>query len=400
VKSLTLRSLFQFSGTVVDEFLVKEVGVQVKMRRDLRCGLSCPHCGGKLLRHRESQLTVFDLPVVDQLAVWVTLPVLQGRCTQCQTMSTVRPAEIHPTRNATWRLMRTVAAWASTCPARKVAAMFEISESTVRRYEQDILEAELPEPDFNGLEVLMVDEKAVRKKHGYVTVVLNGLTGELLHMAEGKKKESLARFFAKLTSAQKESIHSVCLDRAGAYRKVAQEQVPQAQIIFDRFHIMANLNAALDEVRRSEWRNAKQEGKRAIKGSRFLIAASAERLDESGRERLEELQSLNENLSTAYVLKEEFRLIYKDTFTETTARRRMRRWCRTTKAAGIKPLERFAKGIERDFDEVLAFFKQRLTSGKIEAFNNQIARLIHRACGMTNLRHLFLKMRAQSIQQI
>ena len=59
-----------------------------------------------------------------------------------------------------------------------------------------------------------------------------------------------------------------------------------------------------------------------------------------------------------------------------------------------------AKGILRDLKEVTAYFRHRVTSGRIEAFNNQIARVIHRACGMTNLRHLFLKMRAQSLKQI
>ncbi len=86
----------------------------------------------------------------------------------------------------------------------------------------------------------------------------------------------------------------------------------------DRFHIIANLNAAIDEVRRSEWRSAKAEG----------------------------------------------------------------------------------KGLLRELPAVTAFFKHRIASGRIESFNNQIAGLIHRACGMTYLKHLFLKMRAQSLQQI
>jgi transposase len=73
---------------------------------------------------------------------------------------------------------------------------------------------------------------------------------------------------------------------------------------------------------------------------------------------------------------------------------------RGTLASGIAPLVRFAKGLLRDLPAVTAFFKHRITSGRIEAFNNQIARLIHRACGMTNLQHLFLKMRAQSLKQI
>ena len=117
-------------------------------------------------------------------------------------------------------------------------------------------------------------------------------------------------------------------------------------------------------------------------------------------QRLLELTRLNERLSQAYILKEEFRAIYTMATSIRSARARMRRWCDTVLASGIAPLVRFAKGVLRDLKEITAYFRHRITSGRIEAFNNQIARLIHRACGMTNLRHLFLKMRAQSLKQI
>ncbi|TAF24759.1 MAG: ISL3 family transposase [Verrucomicrobia bacterium] len=278
--------------------------------------------------------------------------------------------------------------------------MFDIGESTVRRYETDVLEAELPEPDLGNLEVLLVDEKSVRKGHGYVTVVLNGRTGELLHMAEGKKKESLESFFATLSDLQKASILAVCIDLNGAYHSVLAEQIPKAEVVHDRFHIIANLNAAIDEVRRSEWRSAEAEGKKVIKGSRYLLMMGHENLDDAGIERLRELTRLNAKLSASYLLKEEFRLIYSTTLSMDWARKRMRQWCTTVEASGIALLIQFAKGLLRDLPAVTAFFKHRITSGRIEAFNNQIARLIHRACGMTNLKHLFLKMRAQSLKQI
>ena len=400
MKSLNLKALYEFAGCVVDKILVEMIGVQVKMRRDRRCKPRCPGCEVILNEVREGEICVFDLPMADKTAVWVTLPAVQGRCPKCGELSTPRPPEIHPTRNATWRLMRWVAAWASICPASEVAEMFEIGESTVRRYETDVLEADLPEPDLDGLEVLLVDEKSVRKGHGYVTVVLNGRTGELLHMAEGKKKESLESFLATLTKEQKNSIRAVCIDRNGAYRSVLAEQLPKAEIVHDRFHIMANLNSAIDEVRRSEWRSAKAEGKKVIKGSRYLLMMNRENLDESGRDRLLEITRLNEKLSTAYVLKEDFRAIYTHSPSVRAARARIRRWHDAVLASGIAPLIRFAKGVMRDIKEVTAYFKHRVTSGRIEAFNNQIARLIHRACGMTNLKHLFLKMRAQSLKQI
>jgi transposase len=400
VKTFNIKALFKFAGCVVRKILVEGVGVQVAMRRDGRSKPRCPNCEVALNVVREGEIAIYDLPIADKAAVWITLPAIQGRCPKCYELSTPRPPEVHPTRNATWRLMRAVATWASVCPASAVAIIFEISEATVRRYERDVLEADLPEPDFDNLEILLIDEKSVRKGHGYVTVVLNGLTGELLHMAEGKKKESLESFFAKLTDAQKASIRAVCIDRNGAYRSVLREELPKAEVVHDRFHIIANLNAALNEVRRSEWRAARAEGKKAIKGSRFLLTAGRENLDDDGLTRLLELTAINANISTAYILKEEFRHIYAVATSPRSGAMRLRRWCSLVEASGIAPLCRFARGILRDLPAITAFFKHRITSGRIESFNNQIARVIHRACGMTNLKHLFLKMRAQSLKQI
>ena len=87
-----------------------------------------------------------------------------------------------------------------------------------------------------------------------------------LHMAEGKKKESLESFFCLLTDRHKASVRAVCIDLNGAYRSVLRENLPGAEVVHDRFHIIA----ALDEVRRSEWRAVNGEGKKVIKDSRFL----------------------------------------------------------------------------------------------------------------------------------
>lgn len=400
MRSFNIKVLFKLSGCVVEKLVVEDIGVQVKMRSDARCRPCCPNCHSPLSEHRKGSIAVFDLPLADKTAVWITLPAIQGRCPRCRCFVTQRPPEVHPLRNATWRLMRRVASWASVCPATTVAAMFDLSESTVRRYELDVLHADLPEPRFDGIEVLLIDEKAVRKGHGYVTVVLNGQTGELLHMAEGKKKESLAAFFDKLTPEQRRSIRAVCIDRNGAYRSVLRERLPHAEVIHDRFHLIANLNAALDEVRRSEWRKAQEQGKRVIKGSRFLITTGREKLDDDGRQRLIELTTLNEPIALSYILKEDFRWIYSSCHGVTEAIRKLRRWCRSALASGILPLCRFAKGLLKDLSAAAAYFRHRITSGLIEGFNNQIARLIHRSCGITNLDYLFYKMRAQSLQQI
>lgn len=398
MKTLNIKELFELSGCVVEKLLVEEVGVQVKMRPDKRCKPRCPECGSRLKEHSKRQLLAADLPLADKTTVWLTLPAIQGRCSSCRCFLTQRPPEIHPTRNVTWRFMQVVAKWAAICPASEVAAMFNISESTVRRYEVEILKAKLPPPKLDGLQVLLIDEKAVRKGHGYLTVVLNGRTGELLHMAEGKKKQSLESFFAKLSAAQKASIRAVCIDRNGAYRAVLNEQLPHAEVVHDRFHLVANLNAAIDEVRRSEWRQAKDQGKRVIKGSRYLLSSGVENLGQAGKQRLLQLMKLNRRLSQAYILKEQFRAIYASPQSAPHATVQLQSWCETVFASGIAPVCRFARGLLKDLAAAAAFFNYRITAGPIEAFNNQIARLIHRSCGIANLDYLFLKMRGR--QQI
>jgi transposase len=94
--------------------------------------------------------------------------------------------------------MRMISAWAAHAPATQIAAIYEISDSTVRLYDKEVLKTDLPPPNLDHLRTLLVDEKAVRRGHNYVTIVLNGDTGELLYMAEGKKREVLDRFFEQL----------------------------------------------------------------------------------------------------------------------------------------------------------------------------------------------------------
>jgi len=115
-------------------------------------------------------------------------------------------------------------------------------------YDKEVLQKDLPPPDLDDLRTLLIDEKAVRRGHNYVTIVLNGDTGELLYMAEGKKREVIDQFFAQLTVEQKNRVEAVGIDRSGAYQSSVEEHLPEAAIVYDRFHLMLNLNQAVDEV--------------------------------------------------------------------------------------------------------------------------------------------------------
>jgi transposase len=328
--------------------------------------------------------------------VYISYPSIQGCCSGCKRYKTVRPAEIHPTRKATWRLMRFVSLLARYVPLDAMSALIEVPAATAWRYDRDVLEADLPEPDLDGIEAILVDEKAVRRGHNYVTLVLNAETGELLHMTEGKKKASLEAFFDKLNDTQKSSIKAVCIDRNGAYAAAIQEHLPDADIVYDKFHLISNLGKAVDEVRRTEYREASAEMKNVIKGQRFNLLRHPENLAPSGELALRGLLEINEKINIAYLLKDQFRFVW-DYQKAGWARRYLKQWISWARESGVATMERFANGIERDIERIVAWCRHRITNGRIEGFNSTISRLIFKARGIRSLDYLFLKLRQESL---
>ena len=313
--------------------------------------------------------------------MFVTYPAIQGRCSSCDCYHTVKPAEIHPTRKATWRLMRYVSLLARFVPMDAMKGICSVPAATAWRYDKDVLERDLPEPNLDGLKAILVDEKSIGRGHQYITLVLNAKTGELLHLHEGKKRESLGAFFDKLTEEQKQSIKAVCIDRAGSYMSAVKQWLPKAEIVFDRFHLMQNLGKAIDEVRRQEHREASEEDRKVIKGSRYNLLRNSENLPEDKEADLHKLLDINENLNIAYILKEQFRITWTYCYAA-NSKRFLMGWVEQVRESGIEPLIKFANGIERDIEGIVSWCRHYLTNGPIEGFNSIVSRILFKARGI------------------
>jgi len=347
-----IRRLFAFAEYVIDKVTMASDVTQVFLRRDRRFRLRCPACGGKMARNRVDLRTAKDLPLGTAGLVILTYEAVQGRCSRCGTFATIHPPGIDPHARATRRLMHFVCRLGRHMPLSHIPEILPISEATAGRWDRKVLQEHLPEPNLENLLILLIDEKAVRRRHGYVTLVMNGETGELLHLAEGKKKESLLSFFDKLSEDQKKRIVAVAIDRAGAYREVVREELPHADVVYDKFHLIANYNEVIDKVRRQEWHKASEEDKGVIKGQRYNLFRNPENRTAPQRRSLYALLRMNRNLAVVYILKDAF---------------------------------------------VLNYCKHRITLGPLESFNNTVSRIIHRACGIKDLDYLFLKLRQESL---
>lgn len=392
-----LQALFQSEGYRVDTILSDGQVAQATLSWDSRKKPRCTYCGEKMRINRIENQAASDLPLGCASVVVVAYEAVQGYCKKCNCHRTCRPLGIVPHHHATLRLMRHVSLLCRWLPVSRVCEVVPVPPSTAARYDRHILKTELPEPCLDDLGAIIIDEKHIGKSGGFITLVLHARSGELLYLAEGRSKEALDGFFAKLTDEQKSGIHAVAIDRSNSYRSAVESHLPHAQIVFDKFHLIANFGDVIDAVRRRSYHQAMEADRAFIKGQRFNLLRNQENLSEKGRMDLQTLLEANKDLSAAYVLKDQLKEIWTYSYTACAAKA-LARWISMALSTGIRELARFAKGLERAKDEILAFCKHRITSAKIEAFNGIVARVVRNACGLSNLDYLFLKLRQHSLR--
>lgn len=396
-----LSRLFTFKGYRIESITFSEKIVQVILEIDKRFSNTCPACGSRKGFIEESAVReVRDLPMATARLVYISYPAQKFRCRRCASRKWISPPGIDTNRGATERFMHYASFLMCFLPVSRAGVILNVQETRLRRWDKAVLEKHLGEPDFDDLNQILVDEKAIGKGHQYITVVLNGETGDLLHCHEGRKKESLKAFFNKLTEEQKASIDVVCIDRSGAYQACIEEEVPHADIAFDKFHLVKNLNDEIDKIRREEWNRLRkekdEEGADIIKGNRYNLLRRPEKNTHEQQERLNELLKENRSLSIAYVLLEDFRDALSQRYVR-HAKTALEMWIDTASGCGVEKLTAFAGKVSKASSNILNAIRHKISNGLLEGFNNLISRIIHRANGYQDLDYLFLKLRQASM---
>jgi transposase len=392
---IQLQALYKSEGYRIEKIVTDGERAQVNLVRDERCSAKCGECGKSMRINRITKQAAMDLPLGCASVVMVVYDAVQGYCKGCRLYHTVRPLQIVENHRATLRLMRYVSLLSRWLPALQVCQIVPVTPATAWRYDHFILKTELPEPNLNGLEAILIDEKHIGKA-GFITLVLNARSGELLHLAEGRGKEALKGFFSRLSLAQKQSIVAVGMDRSGACKAAVLENLPQADIVFDKFHLIANYNEVIDKVRRRSYHETSVLQRAFIKGQRYNLFRNPENLSSKGRKELHLLLEANEDLNTVYLLKDYLKQVWTYTYRK-CAEKTLLGWIQIASESGIRELARFAKGLDKAKDHILSFCTHRITSAKIESFNNIVSRVLHKACGISNLDYFFLKLRQESL---
>jgi len=190
-------------------------------------------------------------------------------------------------------------------------------------------------------------------------------------------------FFVWLGETRSSALRYVCSDMWKPYLNVIREQASEALNILDRFHIMANMNKALDEVRREEARRLKEDGKDLVlKHTRWCILKRVVHLTANQISTLCELLAMNLKTVKAYLMKEDFHQFWEYTY-PANAGKFLDGWCRRVMRSRIEPMKKIARSLRAHRALLLNWFaaKKRFSSGIVEGMNNKIKTTARKSYG-------------------
>ena len=271
-----------------------------------------------------------------------------------------------------------------------LAAITGLGWDTVKEIVKAKLERRDGHPRLKDLRYLSLDEIYLGRSKKFYTLVIDLDTGRIVWVAPGKGGEALRKFWRALRLS-KAKIQGVAMDMSAAYWAAVLEQLPDAAIVFDRFHITKLMNEKIDDLRRAMVAEASGLMKKTVKGLRYLLLMRRENVDEDKLPRLDEALKQNEPLLTAYLLKEALILLW-----EQTSYARMRsflhQWCAWAAESGVRQMMQMAKTLLSHSSGILSWWKHRINNGRMEGINNKIKTLLRQTYGLRDERYFVLRL--------
>lgn len=274
-----------------------------------------------------------------------------------------------------------------------VANHLDLDVKTVKAIDKAVLKTQFGETRYAGLRRLAIDEIALKKgQNDYMTVVLDYDTGRVVWMDRGHGVATLDAFFREMPWLVREQIQAVAIDMWDPYVKAIQHWCPQADIVFDLFHVVRAFSRIIDEIRNEEFRQADRGNRQTLKGSKYLFLKNWGNLQQEERIRLSEILAMNQRLNTLYWLKDLLRHIW-DYRRSGWAEKVLNQWCEVARQDGHPKLMTFAKRLERYRYGILSHCRHPIHTSRIEGVNNKIKVIKRVAYGFHDPEYFALKVK-------
>ena len=353
--------------------------------RPYKKGCRCPHCERRCaIMHICSSPRVWrDMPVCGW-SVFFRYPPKEILCpTHGRIQEMIPWAE--PYARITYRFEYALLLYSQMMTQKAASQLLHIPASTL----SDLLHQSITRlrdgHRIRGLRSIGVDEISYCKGYKYATIVYDLDRSCVVWVGKGKGRETIDLFFQEsLSPYQKDQILWAACDMSEAYIGAIQEHCPNATLVLDRFHIVKAINAALDEVRKEQWREASAQERKILKGLRWLLSKHSSHRSKKDTRILNALDKGNRRIYRAWVLKDGFEQFW-DYKTPWAAQRFLKRWTTSALRTRLEPMRKLVNTLRKHSKEIISFVSTHLTNAVAEGLNRIIKIVKNRASGFRTL---------------
>lgn len=274
-----------------------------------------------------------------------------------------------------------VMALARQMPVNAIADLLNVHDTRLWRIIRSYVDAARATEDFSGVTRLGADETSARRGQDYVTFFFDMDARKLLFGTHGKDHTTVERFVADFEAhgGNPETVTDACIDMSKSFIKGLQEQLPNAVLTFDQFHVIKLMNDVVGKIRAEEARQFPEE----LRRTRYLFLKNPDRLTEEQEQRLHSLTRFDLGSIKAYILKLGLQFVYcADNRQE--AEILLKSWYRRAVRSKVARIVKLAKTVKEHWQGILSYFDSRLTNGFLEGINSLVQAAKAKARGYRN----------------
>ena len=368
----------------------------LRLTEDREMLARCGCCGEpSVLVHERRRRRVRERDWFDR-RVWLDVPIRRMDCHHCGARVVEHIAWLDSRARVTQRLRTWVEALSQLLPIAHVAKLTGLNWHTIKEIDQRRLEQLHGEFVANDVRRLVMDEFALHKGHRYATVIMDAERMRVLWVGEGNSREAIRPFFELLGPERCRQIEAVAMDMNTAFDLEVRQHCPNAEVVYDLFHVVARFGRDVVDRVRVDQANALRDqpaARKVVKRSRWLLLRNRDNLKDDQGVRLDELLAANTPLAIVYLLKTELKEIWFAPSVREGAGR-WRRWYQMAISSQLAPAIQFAKRLKKYLRGILASAIYRMNSSILEGVNNKIKVIKRMAYGFRDSAYFFLKIKA------
>lgn len=350
----------------------------------------CSCCGYRKTIYKGSKVRKLRMAPLGNKMGFLYVKLHRFQCTNCEHIWWPIMPFVRGKKRVTLSFEKYVIELMKFSTIEHTAKFLGVSWNLVKNIHKDYLTRTYQSPNLKHIQYVGVDEFSIRKGHDYMTIFINLETGEIIHAVEGKSMESITPFILQLKKHAKQ-LKAIAMDMNAAYASSVTEHLPHVDVVFDRFHVVALLNKAIDEVRRDQQAKCNAVGLKAIKGMRFLLLGNYEKLSPKKQSSLKCLLEVNQPIALAHSMKEQIRLFWSKRETADGVKF-LAWWIMDAVDSGVKELQKTGKTLLRHWQGLVSYFKHPITNAKTEGINNKIKTMKRQAYGFRDIEYFKLRL--------